>query len=622
MKQFYTILLLLLLSAPSIIAGPIHYSNCTSASEHLMEINPEWKSHLSQFNGSVNFYINFNSDNERVRFHFENVVSYLNQKSTAHLSSTQKQNRQKLLDELYHYGIEQAFPTNNYHSNRTPYFVDEKNTHCAVAHLLKNTLSDHIIAEIKERYNNSYINEMKSQNLNLWAKSNGLELYELALIQPGYPVQKLDWHIWKYNLGIEGRVNVLKASPDDSRLLIGGEFTSIDGITAKNIIGYDGEDWFIMDNIEGIVNDIAITEDNEIFLVGELYVENKKVNIVHWQNWDWVPMTNAMNGTIHTAQLYDKKLFIGGEFSELDTINCSNLAYYDFQTEEWSIDSSNGNIGVFSTDGIVRDMDITQLDSLIIGGSFSRTGVLSSIDTINQDSCYNLSFWNGNDWEHKYLDEKTPNIHCLGTQYGIQMGGDMNDEYSLAFQYFVDPLQDFNSIHEPSYTYTEESVIQGFLDFWAYGNIEQTFIGGNISTNLVPVGYLVNYDIGLNSTDGTITAAENFRGHKYFAGTFTQMEGIPINGLARSEGTLSTTKTPVLELEVISTFNQLNIKGNLQKDSKLSIISNNGNQVISQNLDSGYFDEQISLSHFPNGIYYLYVENPEGAFTKKIVIVN
>jgi len=275
---------------------------------------------------------------------------------------------------------------------------------------------------------------MSYPELAQWADQYGFSTNELALIQPGYPSAELNWIPWGDGDGIDGKINVMKATPDQSLLIIAGDFIAVDGITADNVIAYDGSDWITMgDGVDGIVNDIAISDDNDIYIGGDFMIDGVKVNIAKWNNDQWVPMVSTANGVIYTLQLHNNKLYIGGAFSEIDAITTSNLVYFDFSTAQWSTDSDDGNEGVFAVDGTVRDMDLTNLDSLVIGGSFNKTGVLSSAMDINRDSCYNLTFWNGNDWEHKYADPAIPEVHCLSTSQKIYVGGDMTLDKNLAY---------------------------------------------------------------------------------------------------------------------------------------------------------------------------------------------
>src|SRR5262245_25566942 len=74
----------------------------------------------------------------RIRAHFDSVLTELSARDVAHLSSTQRVARARLLETLHRYRDRGTFPHNyDFPGRAVPYFIDRKTgTLCAVGHLL------------------------------------------------------------------------------------------------------------------------------------------------------------------------------------------------------------------------------------------------------------------------------------------------------------------------------------------------------------------------------------------------------------------------------------------------------------------------------------------------------
>lgn len=203
----------------------------TSASEHLLEVNKEWKNHTSASGSEI---VSFNSDTERIRFHLLNVEKLL-RSSRIDLSAEQRKNRMAMLDILHTYVQNGIFPVNSYHAKRQPYFIDLYGTHCAVGYLLKASGSGNIAQEISGKQNFAYVREIESAALIAWSKKYGFKLSELALIQPTYaPSASYE----QVQGGTNGNVTALvpdQASPGTLR--IAGDFDQLNDLPCLNV-GY------------------------------------------------------------------------------------------------------------------------------------------------------------------------------------------------------------------------------------------------------------------------------------------------------------------------------------------------------------------------------------------------
>jgi len=614
----HLILLFTLMTFNGLLYG-LNPNECQTAKSHLIEINPEWKIHLANYTQDLHYPINFQSDNDRIQFHLQNVVAFLSQAERTPHSEDAKIQRKVLLTELLKYASENRFPRNKYHQNRQPYFVDEDNRDCAVAHLLRFDKELNLIAEIESEKNNHYIKEMKIKALLDWAGKVGFTEDELALIQPSYPSSSLVWTTWGNGSGIDGRVNVMKSILSDQLLVLGGDFSSIDGVAANNFIGWNGDDWVQFgegSDIVGTINDIASLEDGSLFIGGSFELNGVRSNIAQWDSnlERWTSMVQEMNGEIHCLEIFNDRLYIGGSFTELNDLELSNLAHYDFMDQTWG-NSNNENIeGAFSTDYAVNDFEIYS-DTLIVAGDFTKTGILSTDNSINQDSCTYLSFWDGNNWEHKLQGDLAPvrfidssnELICAGNHldpgsYAVYRDFDLDWEYYISednFSWFeFDEESEFNGLHN--------GILYGKFGWWGFTS---------------SINYFAFGTKGINQINGSIHAMADFQGQTYMAGTFTELENQAFNGLAITDGSLPSTEIPNLDIRVYSSFNTLYLEGKIVDAGSLNIYNELGQLMYQQRFDDNNWPSTIELDHLNDGIYFYQLQTGANKVADRIVHV-
>jgi len=121
-------------------------------------------------------------EDARLRDHFEWVLLLLRAQEPKSGGP-----RESMLDELEGYLARGAFPRNTLAKGlRSPIFVDDSGTNCAVAHLLGATGATALVEWIRVAMNTARIDDMPIPRLEAWCLEHGLRRCELALIQPSY----------------------------------------------------------------------------------------------------------------------------------------------------------------------------------------------------------------------------------------------------------------------------------------------------------------------------------------------------------------------------------------------------------------------------------------------------
>jgi len=158
------------------------YKESKPLMDHLAIVNEHW------YDVDIELeMVSFSSDDDRIKTHLLEVYHYLSEHTPTELNDKQIQNRKIHLAVLNEYALSGEFPRNTGHLERTPYFVDQFNTPCAVANLLIEDGQSGLTNQLRLENNFSYLREMPREPIAEWASMNGFEFWELEWIQPGYP---------------------------------------------------------------------------------------------------------------------------------------------------------------------------------------------------------------------------------------------------------------------------------------------------------------------------------------------------------------------------------------------------------------------------------------------------
>lgn len=172
----YLILLLSFAYAAQLSANTLY--------EQLCHFNFNWKKYEAIApNGMA---IDFNSDSEYIEAHLRNVIPILKQNPVDHLSDEQLRARLFLINTLEGYCNSGNFPINYHFAERTPVFIDEHGTHCAVGYLLQQSGYDHVAQRIAANENFAWVKDISDEAIPSLQQASGLSLEEVKLIQGAY----------------------------------------------------------------------------------------------------------------------------------------------------------------------------------------------------------------------------------------------------------------------------------------------------------------------------------------------------------------------------------------------------------------------------------------------------
>jgi len=219
----------------------------------LIEVNSNWKQQTDGIE-YLNKSSELKSDND-ILYHLMLVEKTLRQRPVNGLNETQKHNRIKYLNILNSYWKAGKVPLNTYHLKRTPVFIDENRTHCAVGYLLQQGGYASIAESINRDQKFAYIQEITNPDLKIWQVQSGLSVEELAWIQPSYPFEGTSI---SFGQGLNGIVNDIKKTTGKYQYIAAGSFKIESNNQNILMAGWDGNKWNAIVAGTGVINKLKV----------------------------------------------------------------------------------------------------------------------------------------------------------------------------------------------------------------------------------------------------------------------------------------------------------------------------------------------------------------------------
>ncbi|HEY1786744.1 MAG TPA: hypothetical protein VGJ73_01245, partial [Verrucomicrobiae bacterium] len=199
---------------------------------------------------------------------------------------------------------------------------------------------------------------------------------------------------WDNQFGFVGTSDHLYAvNAMGGKLFVGGFLTAAGNATANYVAGYDGTNWFQLNNgVSGIFNDTyiwALANDGTNLYVGGLFTnadDSGAINIARWDGSTWHPLAGgAPNSLVTSIKIAGTNFFAAGLFTSIGTTSANCVAQWTGQT--WKPLSSGLSGGTsFVTEALALEYDGTYLYA---GGNFTKAGSGSAI---------NIARWDGSSW--------------------------------------------------------------------------------------------------------------------------------------------------------------------------------------------------------------------------------
>lgn len=603
--------------------------------DHLQEVNAEWTvqaEHLALPAVSVRF----ENDDQRIRLHLQLVETALRSVATDGLTQKQTRNRLQMLDVLRQYWQAGKFPRNTGHSVRQPYFVDQYGVACAVGYLLWLSGEQALVNRISSENNYAYVRELAVYpELIAWANDNGFQLEELAWIQPTYaPAGQEVFPVGNGN-GTDGRINVMAnyTSQPGEWLIMAGDFTSVDGVSANSIIAWDGNQWHTFG--EGVLGEIHAlhTIHSGVYAAGKFSLPDDPgtpVNIALWKNGVWTPLqTGDMEGSIFSLQFCSTHLYAGGDFQKINGETAAHLAAFKPSENTWTTIGKVGDEeipGVLSVNGPVRCMACKSSPYLLIGGDFTELATAANHPSVNPLTTKYLAYWNNTSrtWENAFENNPLKPVYAVTKFDGLLVAANKIITDYEDFWTFDAGIWDYNYSFFPS----GDSLPHGFVEhdgkLLVYGGFFYEQLSGIYSNGIVQLlpEVSITSKIGF-LLDNTVRSAASYKGNAYFAGDFTKVNGQPFNGMFLSPLS-GITATSDLDNQLFAKTWQagemLHAELNeVLSEAEIEVFNLQGQLLLHKALPPVSTHHSVSLAELPGGVYAYRLKSKNGMQTGKFV---
>jgi hypothetical protein len=607
MKYFITFLLLL---------GGFSSKSATITFDKLVEVNKCWKDQQDVNINALPAYQRL-SETGWIKLHLALVEQTLRNRTVSTLTQQQCRKRLNALDHLHQYWLAGKFPQNENYSYRTPIFIDNHNTFCAVGYLVKTSGNEATSRMIASKTNLAYVREMNYPELDQWAADNGFTKEELAWIQPGYPPGLQGAEVGE---GVDGAVIEMYADDVNNKLYVGGSFTNVDGSIIANNIAYVTEQngaytWHNMGTgVNGPVNAI-VKHNGNIYVAGSFSIAGDQAanNIAYWDGAAWHSM-GCTYGEIKDLIVYKNELYACGDFDICAALSDVNFAKWDGTHWQQMPDLY----------GRVNTMEIMGND-LVLGGAFTYGNDTQNVVRWNSESYYHAF---GNSIVNEVMDFEwlgdTLFAACKQTspaQFShnlVRLNGSSWDPVIIEPLLFTSPAGpvSFNSL-----CVEDGKMVVGGDFFYnpLMGIYGQNFVimdgTGTIGGNWFLLDSTVNKMIRFK---GSLFAGGKFK----YGGEFATVE---LNGIARRPS--PTSVHDIKEGHSINIFpnpvdgRMLTIENNFEAN-QLVITDISGRQLLSLPLKDRTVKQQVALPELASGVYIIGISNTKGEKVLKKVVVD
>jgi len=182
---------------------------------------------------------------------------------------------------------------------------------------------------------------------------------------------------------IDGNADVAVLLPFSGSLCSGGQFTSIDGVSANSIALWNGTTWSPLG--KGINNTVySLTVYSGKLVAGGTFDSAGGIhanNIAIWNGTTWDSIGHGLNGIVNVLTTYNGNLYVGGIFDSAGGVSANNIAEWNGTT--W-LPLGAGISGIYGVNAFT-----IYNSNLIIGGMFDSAG---------GKPANNIAQWNGTSW--------------------------------------------------------------------------------------------------------------------------------------------------------------------------------------------------------------------------------
>jgi hypothetical protein len=320
-----------------------------------------------------------------------------------------------------------------------------------------------------------------------------------------------------------GSVNALAVSPN-GLLYAGGAFTSAGGVSANRIASWNGSSWAALgDGLSSTVSALAVNSSGLLYAGGAFTttggVTPITVNrIASWNGTTWAALGSGFDNNVNAMAVSSTGLlYAGGAFLNANGAAANRVASWNGTT--WS--ALGSGVG-----GAVNALAISSTGTLFVGGFFSTAGGFAAT---------NLARWSGTSWSSagSGLNAGQVNTLSFNSSGVLYIGG--------AFSSMLATLNGTTTTHFTGISGTALNTV-------SIDTAGKVYVGGTFSSlnsSVAPGNFAIWSNNTWSSRGSGVRAASTATihamaydslGNLYVGGEFTSIGGVGATNIARWNG--------------------------------------------------------------------------------------
>ena len=359
--------------------------------------------------------------------------------------------------------------------------------------------------------------------------------------------------------GADNHVNTI-AVQSDGKILLGGGFTTFNGVTVRRIVRLntngtrDTSAFVLSEAADNIVRTFAIQPDGKILVGGDFTTFNGvtasrivRLNADGTRDTAFTTGTGAGN-TVHTIAIQpDGKILLGGSFTTFNGATARRIVRLNSDgTRDTDFTTNTGN----GANNIVNTIVVQPDGKILVGGTFTDlSGTAKYLARLNDNGTRDTAFMTN----MGYGLNNIVNTIAVQSDGKILLGGGFNQLNGVAVSAGILRL---NTDGTRDTAFTAGSGINANVNTIAVQSDGKILVGGSFTTfNGVTVKYIVRlnadgtrdtaFTTGTGANDSVNTIAVQSDGKILVGGIFITFNGVAANRIVRlnADGTRDTAFT-------------------------------------------------------------------------------
>lgn len=296
-------------------------------------------------------------------------------------------------------------------------------------------------------------------------------------------------------------------------------------IAANHIVSWNGLSFTPLYNGKGFSGNVyAILVDGSDVYVGGSFTHGGGIsasNIIKYDGMQWSALGSGTTGTVFALTKHGSDIIAGGRFSKAGGVSVSNIARWD--KHSWSALGTGINFGTPGT-GVVYALASDGSDSLVAGGEFNTAGGVTA---------WRVALWRGSSWEAIGPGMDNTVYTLAYESFMFYAGGKFRFSQSGGFFYNYAAMWNGNR----SAWFSLGSGLDSTVYVIRPGGGGVIYVGGNFtSVGGQPAQRLARWDgslwVPMGSTNNRIRAIDVKDNKLHIGGDFTQAGGLPASRFA------------------------------------------------------------------------------------------